>query len=72
MQSGERLLLERLDRDRQDVFVAIRLEHAFGVGSIGLVGADIAVGQVGWQQDDRVAELSYFPAPVVRGATGPP
>jgi len=45
-----------LDRDRTDLLVAIHLEHALGVGPVGLGAAHVGAHGVWWQQQRRVTE----------------
>jgi hypothetical protein len=70
MQGGEGLLGDGLDRDGADLIVAVGLEHALGVGAVGLVAANVGAHGVRRQQNRLVAEGADAARPEVRRATG--
>jgi hypothetical protein len=70
MQRGEDLLDDGLDRNGTDLIVAVGLEHAFGVGAVCLIAANVGTQGVRRQQDRLVAEGLDAPRPEVSRAAG--
>lgn len=70
VQTGERLLVDRLDGHGTEIFVAVRLEQSLGVGSVRLVASAVGTDILGRQQDRLVAQLPQRAGPVVGRARG--
>ena len=70
MQGDERLLLDPLDRHTRHLPRPHRLEQRFGIGTVGLVAADIRPHIGGRHEGDPVAMPLRHPAPVVGRAAG--
>ena len=65
MEGCQALLGDRLDGDREDLLVAVRLQQREGIGGVGLVAQDITAGVMHRQQTHAVAQLLECPRPVV-------
>lgn len=71
MQGREGLVGYGLDRDRSNLFVAVRLEQRLGVGSIRLLmWSAVRTDPMRWQGEDSVSKALQLTSPVVRGAAG--
>jgi len=70
MERREHVLLDRLDRNRPDRFVAYRLQQALRIGAVGLVAQHVGTHRVRRQEHDAVAAGAGLAAPEVRGPAG--
>ena len=70
VESGERLLIHRLDGDGVDVLVAESFEESAGVSAVGLVAQDVGAGGMGRQENDLVAIALGEAGPEVGRAAG--
>ena len=56
MKGGQDMLVDRLDGNGMDVFVAVGFEQGFGIGTIRFVSGDVGAHGVRGQEDDLVSE----------------
>jgi hypothetical protein len=70
VQSGDGLLIQRLDGDRCDLLIACSFQNGSGVGTVGLVADSVASDVRGGQEGHLMSKGLNLPTPVVSGATG--
>jgi hypothetical protein len=68
VQGGKGLLLDGFDGDGMDVLVAIGLEEALSVGSVGFVATDVGSDVLRWEKNDVVSELLELSGPAMSHA----
>ena len=63
-------MLDGFDGHGSNVLVAIGLEEAFGIGSVGLVSTDVGSDVLRGKKNDGVTELLKLSGPVMSHAAG--
>jgi hypothetical protein len=70
VERAQGLLGDGLHRDGADLVVSVGLEHAPGVGAVGLVAADVGPDGVRGEEDRGVAKIQHAASPEVGRAAG--
>jgi hypothetical protein len=70
VESGECLLVDRLDGDGKDLLVPHRFENGFGVSSVGLVSPPVTTDVVSGEKPDIMPDGADSSSPMVGGSAG--